>query len=108
MERPDAYARPEAVRTELPATKSVQSSWPGQPVEKQVSQHASALGRLAADPHPTEQRFERDKDTSTLVFKQIDPESGEIIMQLPSKHLLDLRAYLKQQGGDSAAIWRSA
>jgi len=68
-----------------------------EPVENRISSHAAIAGRLAQAIKTTEQRYERDRDTATLVFKRIDPTSGEVIMQLPTQSVLDLRAYLKQQ-----------
>jgi len=95
--RLDVHARADAVATELPSTKSVQSAWTSEPVENRISSHAAIAGRLAQAIKTTEQRYERDRDTATLVFKRIDPTSGEVIMQLPTQSVLDLRAYLKQQ-----------
>ena len=101
--RLDVHVRPDAVATELPSTKSVQSAWTSEPVENRISSHAAIAGRLAQAIKATEQRFERDPDTATLVFKRIDPTSGEVIMQLPTQSVLDLRAYLKQQDTTSHA-----
>jgi len=101
--RLDLHVRPDAVATELPSTKSVQSAWTSEPVENRISSHAAIAGRLAATFKTSEQRFERDPDTATLVFKRIDPTSGEVIMQLPTQSVLDLRAYLKQQETSSQA-----
>ena len=101
--RQDVYAHPDAVRTELAPVLSVQPAWSSAPVDNRVSQHAASASRLADVIKSTEQRFERDRDTNTLVFKQIDPKSGEVIMQLPTQSLLDLRVYLKQQQGTAQA-----
>ena len=101
--RLDVHVRADSVATELPSTKSVQSAWTSEPVENRISSHAAIAGRLAQAIKTTEQRYERDRDTATLVFKRIDPTSGEVIMQLPTQSVLDLRAYLKQQETTSQA-----
>ena len=95
--RLDHYVRSDAVATELPSSKSVQSAWTSEPVDNQVSPQASVVSHAALAIKTTEQRYERDRETSTLVFKQIDPNSGEVIMQLPDQSVLNLRVYLKQQ-----------
>jgi len=104
--RADTHAKADAVRTELPARKSVQSAWASDPVENRVSTHAALASRVAEVVKATEQRYERDRDSSTLVYKQIDPTSGEVIMQLPTESVLNLRAYLKQQENSRQAAVR--
>ena len=107
--RPDYHAKTDAVATELPSSKSVQSAWPSEPVENRISPQAATISHMVQIIKTTEQRYERDRETSTLVFKQIDPNSGEVIMQLPNQSLLNLRAYLKQQASSSnAGLQRSA
>ncbi|MBI1911699.1 MAG: flagellar protein FlaG [Deltaproteobacteria bacterium] len=44
----------------------------------------------------TELRFEVDKDTKDLVIKIIDPETKEIIRQIPSEELLAIRSRMKE------------
>ena len=38
--------------------------------------------------------FERDRETSALVFKSIDVSTGEVVNQYPQEARLNLRAYL--------------
>jgi uncharacterized FlaG/YvyC family protein len=85
-----------SVRTELPARQSVASAWEASAARNDTSRTAAAMSRMAElVARPTEQRFERDRKTDALVFKRIDPASGEVLMQLPEQSLLDLRAYLR-------------
>ena len=41
--------------------------------------------------------FERDRETSALVFKSIDVSTGEVVNQYPQEARLNLRAYLVSQ-----------
>jgi uncharacterized FlaG/YvyC family protein len=94
--RPESSQQRGSVATELPARQSVGSAWEGSAVRNEASQTAAAMSRMAElVARPTEQRFERDRKTDALVFKRIDPASGEVLMQLPEQSLLDLRAYLR-------------
>lgn len=95
--RPDAAPARGAVATELPADKSVASAEAGTGVRTDISQTPFGASRLAhAMQRTTEQRFERDRKTETLVYKQVNPNTGEVLLQLPDQSLLNLRAYLKQ------------
>jgi hypothetical protein len=95
--RMSGYVVSGAVPTELPASQSVASAWEAAAVRSDISPHAATLARLAERTAlPAEQRFERDRRTEVLVFKKIDPSTGEVMLQLPDQSLLDLRAYLKK------------
>ena len=41
--------------------------------------------------------FERDRETSALVFKSIDVSTGEVVQQYPEEARLNLRAYLSSK-----------
>jgi uncharacterized FlaG/YvyC family protein len=95
--RPEPVPQKGAVATELPADKSVGSAWDSAAVRHDVSTTAAGLSHAAErTTRPAEQRFERDRKTNQLVFKLVDLETGEALMQLPDQSLLDLRAYLRQ------------
>jgi|tagenome__1003787_1003787.scaffolds.fasta_scaffold18388317_1 uncharacterized FlaG/YvyC family protein len=101
--RPDGFVTRDAVQTELPARQTVASPWEGSAVRTDVTPYGATLTRLAQlMQRPTEQRFERDRKTETLVYKQVDPSTGQVILQLPDQSLLNLRAYLKEQEALSA------
>jgi uncharacterized FlaG/YvyC family protein len=94
--RPESPQQRGSVATELPARQSVASAWEAGAVRNDASPTAMAMSRMAElVARPVEQRFERDRKTDALVFKRIDPASGEVLMQLPEQSLLDLRAYLR-------------
>jgi flagellar protein FlaG len=96
--RPDVFAPAGSVATELPAGQTVSPPREAAPTRNDVSRHADLMSRLGyASQRQTEQRFERDRKTEVLVFKQVDPSTGEVIMQLPDQSLLNLRAYLRDQ-----------
>jgi hypothetical protein len=96
--RTDSSVAPGAVATELPAPKTVASAWEASPTRMDLTPQAGALARLAqAMQRVPEQRFERDRKTDVLVFKQVDPGTGEVLLQLPDQSLLNLRAYLREQ-----------
>jgi hypothetical protein len=107
--RPDPFVARGAVPTELPAVQSVGSAWDGSAVRTDLPQNPAALSRLAqAMQRTTEQRFERDRKTDTLVYKQVDPKTGEVLLQLPDQSLLNLRAYLKQVQDNAPARVRTS
>ena len=45
-------------------------------------------------------RFERDSDTNELVVKITDPETDEVIRQIPSEELLELSRHLEELRGN--------
>ncbi|MDQ0473060.1 flagellar protein FlaG [Labrys wisconsinensis] len=96
--RLDALAPRDAVTTELSAGQSVSAAAGSDVVRTDVSPHAATLSRLAEAFQRSETRFERDRKTEALVFKRIDPATGEVLLQIPDQSLLDLRAYLRQTG----------
>jgi uncharacterized FlaG/YvyC family protein len=108
--RPEAPQQRGSVQTELAPSQSVGSAWESSPVRYDASQNAIAMSRLAElVARPAEHRFERDRKSDVLVFKRIDPASGEILMQLPEQSLLDLRAYLRDlEGAAGHSIARTA
>jgi uncharacterized FlaG/YvyC family protein len=101
--RADVTAPRDMAPTELPASQSVAPTSQTPAVRNDTSQAAASFGRLAQYlQRPTEQRFERDRKTDTLVFKKVDPSNGDIVLQLPDQALLNLRAYLKEQAAAAA------
>jgi hypothetical protein len=101
--RTDGFVPRGSVTTELPSPQVVGSAWEGAAVRTDLSHEATLLSRLAQYMQRTpEQRFERDRKTEVLVFKQVDPSTGQVLLQLPDQSLLNLRAYLKEQ--EAAAL----
>ena len=45
-------------------------------------------------------RFERDSDTNELVVKITDPETDEVIRQIPSEELVELSRHLEELRGN--------
>jgi hypothetical protein len=96
--RLDILAPAGSVATELPAGQTITPAHESAPIRNDVSRHADLLSRLGYPlQRQTEQRFERDRKTEVLVFKQVDQSTGEVLMQLPDQSLLNLRAYLRER-----------
>jgi uncharacterized FlaG/YvyC family protein len=108
--RLNTLAPRDAVPTELPPQQSIAAAAGSDAVRTDLSPHAATLSRLAETfQRSSEARFERDRKTDTLVFKRINPTTGEIILQIPNQSLLNLRAYLKQTEDSShSAIEKTA
>ncbi|KQP10538.1 hypothetical protein ASF28_05305 [Methylobacterium sp. Leaf99] len=45
---------------------------------------------------PNEARIRIDRDTRTVVYQEVDPASGDVIVQLPDPVILKARAYAEQ------------
>ena len=45
---------------------------------------------------PNEARIRIDRDTRTVVYQEVDPASGDVIIQLPDPVILKARAYAEQ------------
>jgi hypothetical protein len=50
----------------------------------------------AAAAKPTEARVRIDRDTRTVVYQEVDPASGDVVIQLPDPVILKARAYAEQ------------
>ena len=50
-------------------------------------------------PGNSKLQIERDKATGTFIYRSIDADTGQVIKQWPSEHLLALREYLTQMEG---------
>lgn len=72
---------------------------PQQGGEEQQYDTPDAFDAVANENREREIRreFERDRETSALVFKSIDVSTGEVVQQYPEEARLNLRAYLGSQ-----------
>lgn len=60
------------------------------------------------DPHASqaaqrEARIQIDQDTRTIVYQEVDPSSGDIVIQLPDPVVLKARAYAERAAATAAA-----
>jgi len=60
------------------------------------------------DPHAAqaaqrEARIHIDRETRTIVYQEVDPSSGDIVIQLPDPVVLKARAYADQAAAAAAA-----
>ncbi len=80
-------ARPSVISDAAEAKKDL----PPQEIEAIASDVQIQLKRLN-----TELRFEVDKNSNDMVVKIIDPETGQIIRQIPSEELLAIRERMEE------------
>ncbi|CAO4142537.1 Flagellar protein FlaG [Methylorubrum thiocyanatum] len=83
---------------------------PIRPVAEPVRNEASASRALdpavsvevkpeAAEAKPREperRAYMRDADTQSLVFRVTDPQTGDVVMQIPDEVILKARAYARE------------
>jgi uncharacterized FlaG/YvyC family protein len=50
-------------------------------------------------PSNSKLQIEQDKTTGVFIYRSIDPETGEVIMQWPSEKLLEMHDYLREMEG---------
>jgi len=55
---------------------------------------------------PTEARVRIDRDTRTVVYQEVDPASGDVVIQLPDPVILKARAYAEQAAAARATTGR--
>jgi uncharacterized FlaG/YvyC family protein len=93
----------EKAPTELPAPKSVtatdqalrtKNAEKGKPSAEQAQQSGTPpLQNQKERPSPD---FELDPETQSLIYKAINEASGEVVRQIPTDAILQLRAYVKE------------
>lgn len=55
---------------------------------------------------PNEARVRIDRDTRTVVYQEVDPASGDVVIQLPDPVILKARAYAEQAAAARATTER--
>ena len=50
-------------------------------------------------PSNSKLQVEKDKELGTYIYRTINPDTGEVIMQWPAEQLLAMREYLKEMEG---------
>lgn len=78
---PGLSSKPAESKTEMPLKK----------IEEAASDVQIQLKRLN-----TELRFEVDKDSKDVIIRIIDPETKQVIRQIPSEELLAIRARMQE------------
>ena len=88
-----------AVKTELARPRSVdQPASSEQASNRELPDETrQKLEALATEiRNRAERRVERDDSTGELVYRTIEPSSGEVTFQFPDENAMRLRAYLKE------------
>jgi flagellar protein FlaG len=69
--------------------------------DQRVEVVQAAVEKLIKKSLPSNSRLQvvKDKELGTYIYRAIDPDTGEIIMQWPPEHLLAMREYLKEMEG---------
>ncbi len=93
---PVPVARPQETtgpveKTELPAEKAVP---PVQRSERSRQSSTSVESPAASAPEKLERKNYRDSLTNDVVYRVINPESGEVVHQIPDESLLHIRRFL--------------
>lgn len=90
-------------RTELPAEQAVPQTGRTEQAQSLARNAESALPREAENKpdkqlrtRETKTKIDLDPETSSVVFKSIDAESGDIVQQFPAEAILKLRAYARE------------
>lgn len=83
--------QPEPVKTDLPEEKAVSSAKEAEP-QRETSNGADRPVEDA--PRQLERKLYRDADTNSLVFRAINPENGDVVVQIPDDSVLRMRRLL--------------
>jgi hypothetical protein len=114
--RIDPPAARQTAAPELPDTQAVTAATEDAPVrfnEEAGSRELRAALNSAFDsranslPVQPVSKVERDATTKELVFRKVNPETGQIVGQFPEEALLRLKAYNAQVLRDEADLARA-
>lgn len=75
----------EPVRNEAPASRTLDPA-----VSVEVTPEA------ADAKQPERRAYTRDADSQSLVFRVTDPQTGDVVMQIPDEVILKARAYARE------------
>ena len=69
--------------------------------DQRVEVVQAAVEKLIKKSMPSNSKLqvEKDKELGTYIYRAINPDTGEIIMQWPPEKLLQMREYLKEMEG---------
>jgi len=69
--------------------------------DQRVEVVQAALEKLIKKTLPSNSKLqiEKDKELGTFIYRTINPDTGEVIMQWPAEQLLAMREYLKEMEG---------
>ncbi len=82
----------EPIRSEAPASRVLAPA-----VSVDVGPENSEAKATEAKPTEPERRaYIRDADSQSLVFRVTDPQTGDVVMQIPDEVILRARAYARE------------
>jgi uncharacterized FlaG/YvyC family protein len=69
--------------------------------DKRLLRLQEAMYKLIKQRLPSDSKLqiEQDKETGTFIYRSVDPETGEVLMQWPSEEILKLRESLRDMEG---------
>ena len=77
----------ETVRDEAPASR---------PLDPAVTVAVSPESTEAKPPEPERRAYIRDAESQSLVFRVTDPQTGDVVMQIPDEGIPKARAYARE------------
>jgi uncharacterized FlaG/YvyC family protein len=83
------------VQTDLPARDAVTASKEADTGQAMRDSKKQDVPANETDSREFRRTFDLDAKTKDLVIKLMDPETGEEVFQIPSKEMLQLKAYAR-------------
>lgn len=92
-----AQSRPQ----DSPASPSAANSATDLSPDQRLMAMQATVEKLLKKALPSNSKLQivRDKDTGAFIYRSVDPETGAVIAQYPSEHIIRLREHLRDLEG---------